>query len=96
MAVLRFSDLDRSKQVHLNDDALYGMTWRSKSKEEGMPWAMPRRAWSGYDFGGNHFRQMTGIFKDKQDRNWQWPSMHIHLGTLKLEEPARHGSYGNV
>ena len=71
------------------------MTWRSKSKEEGMPWAMPRRAWSGYDFGGNHFRQMTGIFKDKQDRSWQWPAMHIHLGTLKFEEPVRHGSYGN-
>ena len=77
MAVLRLSDLDRSKDVKLNDDALYGTTWRSKSKSEGILWAMPRHAWSGYDIGGTHFRQAADLFKGKGDRSWQWPAMYI-------------------
>eukprot|EP00969_Alexandrium_andersonii_P340537 15052018-Alexandrium_andersonii.AAC.1 len=52
MAVLRFSDADRTKNLSLNKDCLYGTTWRSKNQAAGMPWAMPRHTWTGYDLGG--------------------------------------------
>ena len=70
MAILRFSDMDRAKDMGLNDDALYGTTWRSKSKAEGMPWAMPRKAWNGVDFGKDHFQHIQEIFQEKQGRDW--------------------------
>ena len=95
MGVLRFSDLDRSKGLTVNADTLYGTTWKSKSKQEGMPWAMPRFAWSGYDVGGKHMQHVEAMIGNSPDRNWQWPAMQITGGQLELILPPRHGSYGN-
>ena len=95
MAVLRFSDMDRSKDIALNKDCLYGQTWRSKTQPGGMPWAMPRMTWGSYDFGGAHYAQMVKIFPQLQDRNWQWPAVHMLEGKIMFEMPMRHGSYGN-
>ena len=95
MAVLRFSDLDRTKGIKLNDDCMYGQTWRSKSQATGMPWAMPRHTWQGYDLGGLFYKQMEQTFQTQPDRNWQWPAMILDKGTLQIEQPVRHGSYAN-
>ena len=95
MGVLRFSDLDRSKGLTSNADTLYGTTWKSKSKQEGMPWAMPRFAWNGYDVGGEHLKHVKAIIGDNPERNWQWPAMQIVGSQLEMVLPPRHGSYGN-
>ena len=95
MAVLRFSDLDRTKGMNINGDALFGMTWKSKTKQEGMPWAMPRRTWADYDVGGEHFRTVEALLGTDSSRNWQWPAMLITQGQLQMVQPPRHGSYGN-
>ena len=47
------------------------------------------------DFGETHGRQMEELFKGKGGRNWQWPAMRVHEGSLEIIEPIRHGSYGN-
>ena len=95
MAVLRFSDLDRTMDLSLNPDCLYGHTWRSKSKPEGMPWAMPRLTWTGFDIGGAHYAQTLVVFAGVQVRNWQWPAMNMMDDKLSFTDPVRHGSYGN-
>ena len=95
MAVLRYSDLDRTKGMQLNADALYGRTWKSKSKHEGMPWAMPRHTWTGYDLGGEHMKIVDKLLGDNVERNWQWPAMIIIQGQLQLVQPPHHSSYGN-
>ena len=80
MGVLRFSDLDRTRGMQANEDTLFGTTWRSNTKQEGMPWAMPRHTWDGYDIGGEHLQNVSDMIGDDRDRSWQWPAMQVVNG----------------
>eukprot|EP00974_Lingulodinium_polyedra_P031152 2997891-Lingulodinium_polyedra.AAC.1 len=98
MAVLRYSDMDRAKGLAINKDALYAYTWKSKSKAEGMPWAMPRRAWDGTDVGGEFYRlaeEIPPASVGGAPRAWMWPHTVIDGPSVRIHRPARHGSYGN-
>ena len=48
--VLRWSDLQHSKDLTLTDDALMGITWRMKKRSVQVPWAALRIGVSGRDW----------------------------------------------
>ena len=48
--VLRWSDLQQSKDLILTDDALMGITWRMKKRSVQVPWAALRIGVSGRDW----------------------------------------------
>ena len=48
--VLRWSDLQHSKDLTLMDDALMGITWRMKKRSVQVPWAALRIGISGRDW----------------------------------------------
>ena len=49
--VLRWSDLQHSRDVHLTEDALVGTTWKMKQKKVQVQWAALRLGLSGRDWG---------------------------------------------
>ena len=49
--VLRWSDLQHSKDLTLTSDAVFGTTWRMKGKTTHVPWAALRFGLSGSDWG---------------------------------------------
>ena len=48
--VLRWSDLQHSKDLTLTDDAIMGITWRMKKRSVQVPWAALRIGVSGRDW----------------------------------------------
>ena len=93
MAVLRYSDMDRTKGLSINKDSLYAYTWRSKIKREGMPWAMPRYAWNGQDVGGEFYalaQELLPVDIDGVPRAWMWP--HVSIGGQASSSASRSGT----
>ena len=100
-AVLRFSDLHRTGQVALNDDAIYGTSWKSKNKPGAMPWAAFRALHTGADIGVQFCGLICGnIPGDRREgcfhtMGWLWPHMHVTAERVPFSAPIRQGSYDN-
>jgi len=92
LACLRWSDLQRSCNIDLSKDSLFGECWKSKKKLSRMPWAAPRRDWRGRDWAGP-FYSFLGSVVELSTADFVVPAPGQHGIAIYIDTPLRPSSY---
>ena len=92
LGCLRWSDLQRSCGLELSKDSLFGETWKSKRKCRRMPWAAPRRDWSGRDWAGEFYSSLS-TYLDLKTADFVVPAPASCGRRLEVAEPVRPARY---
>ena len=92
LACLRWSDVQRSCNVCLSKDSLFGECWKSKKKIARMPCAAPRRDWKGRDWASHHYSNLNAVM-NLAASNFVVSAPLRHGAVLEIEWPARPSSY---